>query len=371
VRPVLKPGLRRLWRDGTTLQFGVDPSRALIVAGVTPTVAASLGSLDGSRTRAGLLADSDPAAVELLTLLDDAGLLDDSAEATEPRGGSRPEDAPAASAERDRLRPDLAALALSTHEPGVARRVLARRRRAGALVVGAGRVGAHVAALLAAAGVGRVVVDDAEVAGVADVCPGGLGLDDVGRPRAAGATAGLTRVGHRPAPAVTAEPFQPDLVVLAPPGPPVPRPEEALALLGRGEPHLLTGVRETTGVVGPLVVPGRTSCLHCQHLTRCARDPDWPLLALQLARRAESGPDACEVTLAALVSALTAAQALAFLDAVATAPGRPTATAALPATAGGTLEVEVPDWRIRRRSWAPQSACPCQAGCAFPTAATP
>ncbi|MBL7500762.1 ThiF family adenylyltransferase [Frankia sp. CNm7] len=351
MRPVLKPGLRRLWRDGSTLQLGVDPSLALVLPDVTPAHAAALGALDGSRTSARLRADGDPATIDLLDLLDEAGLLDD---ATVPDDDA--DEPPLTAVERDRLRPDHAALSLATRDPDGARRALARRRAARVRVQGAGRVGAHVAALLAAAGIGRVVVDDAGLTGPGDVGPGALSLDDVGRPRAAAALAALGRVTRSPAPARTARPFRPDLVVLTPAGLPVPRPDEALALEREGVPHLLAGVRETTGVVGPFVVPGRTSCLHCQHLVRYTADPAWPLLALQLARRAETGPDACEVTLAAMVSALTAAQALAFVDA-----GAHRATdEELPRTAGGTLEIAPPDWRVRRRTWPPHPDCPCR-----------
>jgi hypothetical protein len=41
-------------------------------------------------------------------------------------------------------------------------------------------------------------------------------------------------------------------------------------------------------------------------------------------------------------------QALAFLDG-----------GALPATAGGTLELVLPDWRWRRRSWQLHPDCEC------------
>jgi hypothetical protein len=63
------------------------------------------------------------------------------------------------------------------------------------------------------------------------------------------------------------------------------------------------------------------------------------------------------VTLAALVAAVTAAQALAFLD----AGGRRAPDAALPASADGTLELPAPDWRIRRRTWTPDPSCACRA----------
>jgi bacteriocin biosynthesis cyclodehydratase domain-containing protein len=112
-------------------------------------------------------------------------------------------------------------------------------------------------------------------------------------------------------------------------------------------------VRETTGVVGPLVVPGRTACLRCLDLTRAERDAAWPRLAAQLAVRRERQADPCDVVLAALVAAQAAAQALSFLD-------RAAVGGTLPATANGTLEVAMRDWRWRRRSWSPHPACGCR-----------
>jgi hypothetical protein len=116
--------------------------------------------------------------------------------------------------------------------------------------------------------------------------------------------------------------------------------------------HLAAGIRETTGVVGPLVVPGATACLRCLELTRSERDPCWPQLAAQLAGRREQSGDPCDVVLAAAVAAQAAAQALAYLDsAVSDLPP--------PATRNGTLELACPDWRWRRRSWSPHPSCGC------------
>jgi hypothetical protein len=41
-------------------------------------------------------------------------------------------------------------------------------------------------------------------------------------------------------------------------------------------PHLHVGIRHTSAVVGPLVVPGFTSCLRCNYLHRRDQDPSWP-----------------------------------------------------------------------------------------------
>ncbi len=47
-------------------------------------------------------------------------------------------------------------------------------------------------------------------------------------------------------------------------------------------PHLPVRVRDGSGLVGPLVVPGVTSCLGCADLHRSDRDASWPAVAAQL-----------------------------------------------------------------------------------------
>jgi len=54
--------------------------------------------------------------------------------------------------------------------------------------------------------------------------------------------------------------------------------------------------------------------------------------------------------LAAMSAALACAQALALID-----------QAGTPSTVNGTLEVVLPDWQWRRRTWLPHPACACGA----------
>ncbi len=98
-------------------------------------------------------------------------------------------------------------------------------------------------------------------------------------------------------------------------------------------------------------------------------EPAWPLLALQMSRRPDTGVDACDVTLAAVAAGLTAMQALALIDHNDHGAGRhdqaqglgqlrqPTAEE-LP-TIDGTLEMTISDLRLRRRSWSIHPSCPC------------
>jgi len=133
------------------------------------------------------------------------------------------------------------------------------------------------------------------------------------------------------------------LVVLTPVGSLTSRQAKGL----RTRAHLAVSVREGRGVVGPLVLPGTGSCLHCHDLHRRDRDPLWPRIAASLATD-PAGVAPCEAPLAMAVAALGAAQALAHLD------GEPA-----PTTLDGTLEVTLPDLRVRRRSWQFHPECPC------------
>ncbi|MFF4625618.1 thiamine biosynthesis protein ThiF [Nonomuraea jabiensis] len=136
---------------------------------------------------------------------------------------------------------------------------------------------------------------------------------------------------------------RPDLVILTPVAP----LDGVLVneLTSLGIPHLLGSAFEGHGTVGPLVIPGKTACLHCLDLTRRDRDPMWPIVTARLGGY-PPGETACDVTLAALVAAAVAGHALAYLD------GRE------PAVTNGTMDV-TPDWRWKRRSWTIHPQCRC------------
>jgi bacteriocin biosynthesis cyclodehydratase domain-containing protein len=338
VRPLLKPALRRLWRDPSTLQLGISGPHAVVLAGLSPADRDLLDLLDGTRDVERVLSVASDAGVEpdaaarLLSTLEGAGALDDAAMVPAPSMG---ED------DRQRLEPDMLALSLHHRGPGAAARVLERRRRSVVAVHGTGRVGAETAMLLAAAGVGTLACLDEAPMRLADVTPGGLPRIVTGRRgevtalRASRFTA-MTRT-------TTERPEHVTLALVA------PASAEALPEIATGvrdEPHLLACVRETTGVVGPLVVPGVTSCLRCLALTRSERDPHWPLLSAQLIGTAVTEP--CDVALAGLVASLAAMQALAFID------GDDTSAAA-----GALLEYDAVGATLRRRSVAVHPACGC------------
>jgi hypothetical protein len=85
-------------------------------------------------------------------------------------------------------------------------------------------------------------------------------------------------------------------------------------------------------------------------LHKAAGDPQWPTILAQVTF-SRAWPQAADTVLAAMTAAAAAAQALAYID----------GAGPVPATANGTLELVLPDWRWRRRTWPPHPACTCGA----------
>jgi bacteriocin biosynthesis cyclodehydratase domain-containing protein len=338
MRPALKAGLIPLWRDSETLQIGIDPRRARALAGLGKA-AAVVSLLDGSRDTAEIIATaqrygiSPDATNHVLGLLAAAGVLNDFPAQLHR---SLPEYL------RARLAPEMACASLAYGDGDAGARTLARRRGGYVRVHGAGRIGAGIATLLGASGVGRVSCADSGNAQPADLSPAGLTQSDLGKPRADGVARAIRRV----APEVWTEDegTRPDLVVLV-----GQRDEIGVRELMRARtPHLAVRAEEAIGVVGPLVQPGVSACLRCVDLTKASLDQDWPMV---LAQSAPASPSACDTVLAAATAAVAAAQALACIDGA----GPP------PVAANGTLELVLPDWQWRRRTWQPHPACTCGA----------
>jgi hypothetical protein len=334
VRPALKPGLRPVWRDRDTLQLGIDPRRAVAVTGMAGA-ALLISLLDGSRDRAqviGAAADHGiPAetAERVLALLASAGALDDFPAATlrllPP-------------ALRSRLAAELATVSLAHRDGDGGARTLARRLDAQVRVHGGGGVGTGIAGILSTSGVGRVTR-----AGFSGQMP----PPPPGQPPtapAAGTPTGTRRPGATGPGRAPIGPPRPDLAIMVGRHP----PELRASLMQDRVPHLAVSADEAIGIVGPLVIPGSTACLRCLDLTRTDLDPAWPLILAQLTGR-EPGPLACDAPLAAAVAAQAAAQALAFID-------RAVAAAAV---TNGTLELVLPGWQWRRRSWPRHRDCSC------------
>ncbi|MCX4813709.1 TOMM precursor leader peptide-binding protein [Streptomyces sp. NBC_01239] len=359
MHPMVKPALRRGWRDLNTVQFGMTPAHAMTLGPMDTATGSFLDLLNGTRglpllREEGHRMDLPEGHVDrLVEGLTQAGLLDDAT------GGGPAADALRAKKDvLDRLRPDLASLSLNTAEPGAALGRLAARRALRVQVRGAGRVGTVIAALLSGAGVGEIAVRDGGVTEPWDVAPGGLPAEAVGERRDEAARRAVRRAAPDRPPRQTsrAAPEEGDpgfsLVILAPRDDVAvyaPDPAAATDLIASGTPHLYAGVVEGTGVVGPLVLPGETSCAECLHHARTDRDPTWPRLVAQWRSGRQPQVRPCDLTLATTVAGLAAAHALAFLDGQS------------PSSTGARWEVSLPalHWHARP-VWA-HSGCPCGA----------
>jgi bacteriocin biosynthesis cyclodehydratase domain-containing protein len=299
VKPTLRPGLLPLWRDKDTVQIGIDPRRAVAISGMSGA-AEVIRLLDGSRDRDQLVAEAGQHGVPAAVTERIIGLLAAAGAIVDFPSGTLRAMQPEL---RRQLMPVLATASLSAQDSDGGASILARRSSCTIDVRGDGPVAALVADLLTRSG----------LAASGPAC---------GRERAS----------------------PPDLLVL------VGRPslDEATELLRRRQPYLAVYASEAIGVVGPLVRPGVTACLRCIDLAKAQRDPAWPLILAQLAGRC-ADPPGCDVVLATSVAAQAAAQAVAFADRSQLAQ----------ATANATLELVLPSWQWRRRSWPPHPACIC------------
>jgi bacteriocin biosynthesis cyclodehydratase domain-containing protein len=119
-----------------------------------------------------------------------------------------------------------------------------------------------------------------------------------------------------------------------------------------GIAHLPVRLRDGAGLVGPLVIPGVTSCLDCADLHRSDHDAAWPAVASQL-RNAVGSADRATVL-------ATAALALNQIDRVIRAVGGNSAvgtSAEPPPTLDTTLEFDVNAGTIMARRWSRHPAC--------------
>lgn len=375
--PALNPALRRGWRDLRTVQFGVSGPRAAVLGPLDLATAGFLGLIDGTRNlpqlhTEGIRAGLDEEHVDrLLGALLAAGLLEDAT-----GGGQNTARLRADTDRLERLRPDLASLSLLDPRPGGALETMAARSRAGVLVRGAGRVGATLAALLSAAGVGTVDVMDGGRVEPGDVSPGGLPHSSIGQRRADAARhlvrdaapghprrgAATTGPDDAPSPSGTPPEQRPPLkdptgdayalVVLAPrDAVAVHAPDLAPAepLMRSGIPHLYAGVVETSAVVGPLVLPGATGCAGCMEQERADRDPGLPRLLAQWRSGRTHRAEAVDLSLATATAALAASHALSFLD------------GHLPGSTGTRWEATLPRTEWRPRPVPSHARCGCGA----------
>jgi bacteriocin biosynthesis cyclodehydratase domain-containing protein len=320
----LRPHRSLLRRGPTARQFGLDPRTALAVDDLPRPLALMLDELVAPADRVDLVAravrrGADAGAAEdLLRRLVDAGVLVDAA---------------------------------------AVERLVRRRAEATVAVAGDGPLAVGLAAGLAVAAVGTLQLA-AGSGGPVRARDVGTGLldGDRGRPRGEALADAVRRVvpGARAGPQPTRP--SPCFYVLADAA--APDPVLVAELHATRIAHLPVRLRDGVGVVGPLVLPGRSACLGCLELHRRGRDPGWPAVAAQLMNREGSG----EPATAAATAALGVAQVLAALDAAAGSDRNEEAgSAAGPPALGATLELDLAAGVLLRRRWSGHPDCTCGA----------
>ena len=293
LRPRLLAGLPVLRRRPGELQIGTDPRHRHTRTDVPDSLADLLRGLTGRLTLDELLARAGPDRTALLDALTDltaAGLLVDAEPV--PTSPAR------IAAEQTSVR-----LRAPTSDTDLA----LIRQEAVVVVHGNGRVAISIAMLLAAAGVGWVHPAAGGEVRAEDTGCGYLDAD-IGLPRPDAAAAAVRRAAIE----VRTEPLpvrvRPDLVVLA--DETVPDPLLTASLLADAVPHLAARAAEGVGLVGPLVLPGRTSCLRCADHYTAEADGCWPMLAAQLCGATRM----TDLATTQAVAAFAAAQVLRALD---------------------------------------------------------
>ena len=355
-------GLPVLARNDDVVQIGGEPPNWLLLHHAPADSVSILRRLDGTSPLAAVLTrhQADPLLWSaILTSLRDAGLLVAAGNWSFP--GMTP--GPFLEPERDSL--------VHRHGVAAAARVMQARQDAVVVVRGSGRVATSIAGALAFAGIGHVHQQPDRALRLADLPEFQTPADSSrnpsadradragssGRVRVAGAdgaeaagAAGGTSAVRRRVSAVLApgSPTRADfsllasnlrrmaptikvhppaaqhrvcMVVLAGDGPPAP--SLGAELTGQGIPHLAVSAGLTRAVVGPLVLPGRSSCLACALRRRTDLDQGRPAFEEHLRRQLIIPP----AQMVYSITALAVTEALDHVDGI-----------TIPATVDGTIE---------------------------------
>lgn len=297
-RPRLRPEVPIMWRTSTSVQIGSD----VILTDVTRTHVAWMTSFDGASSRTAIeesLTIPVPQARRLLRALIAAAALEDAARVPLSVRWAAPH-------ERDAEYRRFAVALSSYRRIDRAHAVIEQRDRQRIRVRGLGPLAQEMLHGLSAAGLSCADAEDSDGAGS-------------------------------------------DLVVLADsPHPHVPSQVEIPTLV---DPHLHAGVHADLATIGPLVVPGVTSCLRCLHLHRRDADPAWPLLSVQWAHALGDAPVApIDPLLARLAADWAALLVRAWVD----LPHRPDAWGNV------ALDVRLPLGDVEVRNCPPHPLCGCR-----------
>lgn len=263
MRPLFHPDVPLTWRDLSTLQIGLPPAPTCVLEGATTQTHQLIRSLDGQRLATEI---DDPDLVGVLEALRAAHALIDvdavSASNLKLTQGQR---------QRQRVR--VRQLSRNSPRPDWGERATRIRAESYIEVRGANPLASAIATSLAAAGVGRVVIDANDHLSIrvtpGSLSSGGLNWSQVGQPLILATRNVLAEFG-----AETIRPRglpKPDCEIFTY----WPSDEERDRLNGEEITHAVSFIEGPVAIVGPLVLPGCTPCLRCDELATSRTSSDW------------------------------------------------------------------------------------------------
>ncbi|MFO7191001.1 MULTISPECIES: TOMM precursor leader peptide-binding protein [Thermocrispum] len=305
-RPRYTPGIRAYQRAVDEIQIGVNPRRAVLATDLSPRMVSVLLSLDGQASIGRLMSRVGPQHADRLRAL---------------------------------LREMMAAgFVIDANQP--ARN--ARLAHATVEIRGDGPLAAAVAVQLASAGIGSLIVTSSGTVGTEDigaVCTPA----DLGKQRRHVIEQAISAANPSVDIAPARRECSPDLVILT--DALVPAPEVVAQLMQDNQEHLVVAARDGCGIVGPLVLPGRSACLECFDRYRTDRDRCWPRVASQLAGKVQRADPATTQATAAFAAAQVAPSLQPSQD--------------RPPLLEATLELDLTEGATLRREWVAHPLCRC------------
>lgn len=287
----INPGLKRLWRDPRTLQFGYQPG--YILKDLSPGEERLVGMLEIGvpenqvRDLPNILKTSPSEVEQMMNRL--APIL--------ISGGTTVK---FSQEEIEKKFSELIRIALTTSSNPEG--VLAARKAMKVFVSDFTRAGLVICQALAAAGVGTIYSNDSKHVSRSDTQLLGHPSSSLGLHRSVSAKQVIGPEARIEVHARLTDPIyeKTDFAILL--ASDVLSPDRYQTFLSRDVPHLSIVFNEKGVRVSPVIFPGETACLGCAEIEKISLDPSWISLAPQLAQSPRNLSDTTSLLFAAAMA---------------------------------------------------------------------